>query len=209
MDLGKKHKNKYIEYYKSPLKEGNYEVTDTKKDRIIIGNTMCVGDYTNSWLIRCNGNFKRTAPFTIKLNGDIIKHFNPQYTANIVNSDIDCKSIGILLENEGWLIKKSSEVYVNWVGDIYKREAEPFNKKWKRHEYWAPYTKEQIESLLKLCNYLCDKFRIPKKSMGSNVRSGLVTNYKGITFRSNYSEYFSDVSPAFDIIKFKREFENG
>ncbi len=39
--------------------------------------------------------------------------------------------------------------------------------------------------------------------VGNNVRVKGVENFKGIVSRSNYSEFFTDLSPAFNFDKIK------
>ena len=44
-------------------------------------------------------------------------------------------------------------------------------------------------------------FKIEKKFVGQNVRVPGVEKFEGIVSRSNYSEYFTDLSPAFNFKK--------
>ena len=50
---------------------------------------------------------------------------------------------------------------------------------------------------------LCNDLSIDKNFIGHNVRVEGVEKFKGIVTRSNYSEYFTDLSPAFNFDKIK------
>ena len=69
--------------------------------------------------------------------------------------------------------------------------------------YGEAYTKEQLISLRELTNKLCDDFQIKNDCISHNVFNEDVDIYEGITFRSNYYQEATDVSPAFDMDIFK------
>jgi len=87
------------------VSEDNFYNQATSKNRIIIGNTNSVGmNHYIGWGLRLGGKYKKTAMFTIRLNGEIIQHFKPNYFSSFIGDNkIDETSISILLENEGWL----------------------------------------------------------------------------------------------------------
>ena len=58
-----------------------------------------------------------------------------------------------------------------------------------------------MESLSELIKTTCEEFKIVKEFVGHNVRVSGVEKFKGIVCRSNYSEYFTDLSPAFNFKK--------
>ena len=62
-----------------------------------------------------------------------------------------------------------------------------------------PYTDEQEKSLLNLIDKLCKEFNINNDCIGHNVKDDKTDLFDGVVFRSNYSEKFTDISPAFDI----------
>ena len=107
-------------------------------------------------------NFKSFNFFTIFKNIKYIDSNN--YTNNIVN--INRNSIIISLENLGWLNKNTiNGLLNNWAGDPYR--SEPFIKSWRNYFFWDRYTEEQMDALSKLCESLCEKHEIPKKSVPS------------------------------------------
>ena len=61
---------------KYKLTEKNYYKIETDKKRIVIGNSFSANmDHYTGWLNRYNGGYKKTAMFTITLDGQIYKHF--------------------------------------------------------------------------------------------------------------------------------------
>jgi hypothetical protein len=79
----------------------NYDNIESIKKQIVLGNTFNHDmKHVIGWKHRHNGNYKKTAAFTIDINGVIHKHFDPKYQSKFFNDLIlDGKSIVILLEN--------------------------------------------------------------------------------------------------------------
>ena len=120
--------------------------------------------------------------------------------------DIDSNAIIIALENLGWFKKNPlEECYVNWLGDIYKKEV--FEKKWRDEFFWDYYSNEQIDTLIKTIEELCNNFKIPKKTLGHNVRQDGVENFRGIVSKSNFNFKYKDVNPSFDFELIKKKLE--
>jgi N-acetyl-anhydromuramyl-L-alanine amidase AmpD len=184
------------------LLENNYHKEVYDKTQIIIGHTG-QNDmlHYNGWVYRLNGKNKKTATFTITKNGKIYQHYNPIYYSSFVDNQQDKASISIVLENLGWF-KKDSMIgrYVDWLGNNYKKNNEEvLCKRWRNYTYWDLYTNEQIISLKNLVVKLCENYDISKNFIGHNVFDDNVDLFKGITFRSNYHQESTDVSPAFDM----------
>ena len=107
----------------------------------------------------------------------------------------------------GWLVKEPlNNQYVNWIGDIYKGDA--FERKWREHFFWHPYTTTQIESLTFLCLKLLKDMSIKNQFIGHNTRINGVERYDGIVSRSNFNSRYTDISPAFDFEFFLKNIEN-
>lgn len=184
------------------LTEKNYHKEVYDKTQIIIGHTYQKGmlHYAN-WIYRLNGKNKKTANFTITKEGTIYQHYDPIYYSSFVNQQQDKASISIILENLGWF-KKDTMVdrYVDWLGNSYrKNNEEVLNKRWRNYSYWDRYSNEQMKSLTDLISSLCQSYNITKDFVGHNVFDENVDLFKGITFRSNYYQESTDVSPAFDM----------
>jgi len=193
------------------LSEKNYNNEVTVKKKIVIGNTFstdmrhCIG-----WNKRWNGRYTKTAMFTIDVEGNIYQHFSPNYYSNFLDDIFLSESIiSIVLENEGWLMKdlKGENKYINYVGHIYNRKDSVFEKRWRNHKYWAPYTQKQKDSTYKLVKQLCLEFDIPLKVINHNTNFDGVESYNGILYKSNFEKYYTDVSPAWDCLEMKNKIE--
>jgi hypothetical protein len=192
------------------LSEKNYIPIESNKKRIVIGNSFSVNmNHYIGWVTRLNGNFKRTANYTIELNGNIHEHFSPKYYSNYLNDNkLDETIISIVLENEGWLNKDllDENKYINYVGHIYNRD-EVVEKRWRNFKYWSPYTDEQMESLIKLVRQLCIEFNIPLNVVSHNTGFRDANKYEGILYRSNFEKHYTDISPTWDFNTFKNKLE--
>lgn len=198
-----------IEFDYSKKVDGKkYYQVMSDKHQIVIGHSYSDSiDYVDNWEKRNGGRYKMTVPFSIDLDGVIYQHYDPKYSSEFIGSEIDDNIIPINLVNEGWLLKDEENTYFNTFGSIYNREAKPIVMDWRGKKYWAPYTKEQMDSLHKLCVFLSREFNIPLNPMGHNTRVGTIDGLKGIAYKSNYSELYRDVSPAFDFDYFLKNFE--
>jgi hypothetical protein len=192
------------------LSTDNFIDEVVKKNQIIIGNTFSENmNHVAGWKTRHGGKFKRTANYTIDIYGNIYEHFNPQFYSEFLGiRGIDEHIISILIENEGWLIKDiQNNEYINYVGNIYNRRDTIIEKRWRGQEYWAPYTNPQIESAVLLCKYLCTLFEIPTQVVAHNTKLDEVSEYNGVTYKSNFEKHFTDLSPAWNCGDFKNKLE--
>ena len=174
---------------------------NTKKQIVLCHSTRYFENYYRALFTRMNGKYNKIPSYFIKKNGEIIENFDPAYRSDYMgNPSLDKRNIVICLENIGWLVEdRKRKRYMNWIGDIYHRE--PFEKRWRNHILWDPYTEEQYEALRKLLVNLTVRFSIPYELTGHNVKLRGVNNFGGITSKSNYSEYFTDLNPSFDFEK--------
>ncbi len=198
----------YDEKFTLPRK--NYVVSEHIKKQIVIGHTFNHDmRHVIGWLHRHNGNYKKTAAFTIDAAGFVYKHFNPKYQSKFFDDKLlDDRSIVILLENDGWLIKNNKNQYITWNGDIYNKNPEIVKVKWRGYEYWAPYSEKQVESAIMLVNEICNDFSIPLNIIGHNTKINGLKSYEGVIYRSNFNLNNTDLSPAFDFSDFKEKIEN-
>jgi len=73
-----------------------------------------------------------------------------------------------------------------------------FKKKWRGHLFWASYTPEQLNSCAELIVQLNKELDVELEYTGHNVRIDSVDKFKGVVSRSNYNNFWTDISPAFD-----------
>jgi len=183
-------------------------VNENKKQIILTDTGRDYKNYINSLRYRYNKKNPYLPNYIISKNGDTYEVMKPEkYSEFMKDVDIDKNSIIISIENNGWLKKNPlDETYVNWIGDIYKKEV--YEKKWRDYFFWDIYTEKQMNSLTILVNQLCEKFKIPKDCIGHNVRFDGVEHFKGIVSRSNFDFTHKDVNPSFNFKHFKQQLEN-
>jgi hypothetical protein len=166
-------------------------------------------NHVSGWKTRHGGKFKRTAAFTVDIFGNIHQHYSPQFYSSFFGiGGLDEHIIPVLLENEGWLTKDvANDEYINYVGNIYNRKEPVVEKSWREQKYWAPYTKDQLESTVKLCKYLCGMFGIPQQTVSHNTKFDGIYDFEGVVFKSNYNKHYTDLTPAWDYVEFKNKLE--
>jgi hypothetical protein len=195
--------------FKLPI--NNFIPISNKKNQIVIGNT-CNTDMKHyiGWIKRYNGNYKKTAAYTIDLKGNIFQHFQPEFSSNMMgNYDVDKQIILILLENEGYLTQdEDKKNFYTWFGNIYNRKQNIVLKRWRGHTYWVPYTIKQKDVCVELCKQLCSDFNIEKQVISYNTKIDNFSSTYGILYKSNYSLAYTDVSPAWDFDYFKDKIES-
>lgn len=195
---------------KYSLSDKNYIKEETIKKQIVIGHTFSSEmKHFHGWNLRLNGSYNKTSAFTISSNGHIYQHFDPIYTSNILETnELNNKSIVILIENDGWLIKDDKKNrFINWVGDIYNKPESVVEKRWRGNNYWAPYSEKQLTSAIELCDMLCKEFYIEKFAIPHNTKIDNLDGFEGVIYRSNLEKYYTDLSPAWNFEKFKFELE--
>jgi hypothetical protein len=201
-----------VESKKYSLSVKNYIPIESKKSLIVIGNTLnCEMKHVIGWLHRLNGEYKKTAAFTISSDGIVYKHFEPKYFSRFFknNNELNNRSIVILLENLGPLIKDvDKNVFLTWTDDIYNEINDVFDKKWRGYNFWTPYTDKQIASLIELVQVLCDRFDIPLKAIGHNTKVTNISDFNGVIYKSNLEKHYIDPNPNLDYELIKNKIEN-
>jgi len=170
------------------------------KSQIILTHTSRIGeDYLKSLDFRYNGNYDKLPHYLILKTGEIKKILDESKSSNFFDlKKINDNSIIISLENLGWLNKiPNSNKFSNWIGNKVEKVKE---KRWRLKSYWDLYTEEQTESLIKLCNEVCERHQIEKKFIGNNTLISGAENFKGIITRSNLKEDYTDLSPSFNFV---------
>ena len=188
----------------------NYIKKRHSKHQIVIGSTFSENmNHFNGWKTRNGGKFKRTAAFTIDIYGNIYQHYPVEFYSQFLGIiGLDEHIIPIVIENEGWLVKDiTNDEYINYVGNIYNRKDSVIEKKWRSQKYWAPYTKEQLESTIDLCKYLCNMFGIEYQTIGHNTKFNGIYDYNGIVYKSNFDKHYTDLNPTWDYVHFKNKIE--
>jgi len=178
-----------------------------KKQIVLCHSSRNVRDYIISLRSRYNGNNPYIPNYVIDREGNIFNLIPANTYSKFIDEEAFNKNvITISLENLGWLRKNPlSGAYVNWISNIYNEGI--FERKWRGHFFWQPYTKKQINSMGTLISELCDEFSIPKTLIGHNVKVDGIEKYEGIVSKSNYDSTYTDLSPAFDFEELKKILE--
>lgn len=177
---------------------------DEKTQILLIHTGRNILDYLMSLKYRFGGSPIRSPHYLISREGKVIQVLEDKYNSNITSSDrVNSKSIVISLENLGWLEKVPlKKHYINWIGNIYKGEVK--DRKWRDYFVWQPYTDIQLEKTAELCKELCEKHKIELKCVGHNTKVRGSESFSGIITRSNFDDFVTDLSPAFDFEKFNK-----
>jgi N-acetyl-anhydromuramyl-L-alanine amidase AmpD len=183
------------------LTDNNFIKEEYKKTQVVIGhNGRKDMRHIEGWLRRRGGKSKNTAHFTINKEGKIFQHFDTKYYSDLLDVEQDKSNISIMLVNSGWLrLDNITKIFTDWLGHAYSKKTSMTRRSWRGHEYWVNYTDKQMKSLKKLVIQLCDEHNIPKECIGNNVYNENIDIYRGVAFRSNYSQEIKDISPAFDM----------
>jgi N-acetyl-anhydromuramyl-L-alanine amidase AmpD len=151
---------------------------------------------------------KKWNTFTVTRTGIIYQHFDPIFHSDFIgNKEVDKKSISIVIENMGCLFKTPSGKYINWLNEICPDEN-VIEKDFLGYKFWERFTDEQLQSIIELCNYLCEEHNIPKSIIDFHHYHKDIFKFRGIVFKSNYIEDSSDINPSFDIEKFNKMLHN-
>jgi N-acetyl-anhydromuramyl-L-alanine amidase AmpD len=179
-----------------------------KKKQIVLCHTSRdVKDYLVSLQTRYNGKNPYLPNYVVDREGNIINIIPPDTYSKFLETESFNKDVIIIcLENLGWLRKNPlSGAYVNWIGNIYNEGI--YERKWRGHFFWQPYSKKQLSSVGALIDELCNDFNIPKTLIGHNVKVDGVEKFEGIVTKSNYDSSYTDLSPAFDFEEMKKILE--
>lgn len=170
-----------------------------------------------------NGRAKVATAFSIDYAGNIYQHFDPSMWAyhlglGKAKNFLDKESIGIELCNEGSMTKEEDGKFYWYSGkqaiEYNRPDDEPVHVKngWRDYNWFAPYSKEQIEASEWLVKHLCNKYGIKMNMITDceyhpEILSG---GFEGIYTHSNVRDYPSskpkwDLSPAFPFKDFNKK----
>jgi hypothetical protein len=157
---------------------------------------------------RFGGKPHKLPHYFVDREGKVIQVLDNKQNGNYSSNDrINSKSIVICLENLGWLEKKPLTTYhINWIGNIYKGNI--VDKKWRDYFFWQPYTEIQVEKTAELCKKLSNEMDISLNCIGHNTKVKGCESFLGILTKSNFDEFATDLSPAFNFEQFKKLLEN-
>lgn len=177
----------------------NYKKSKAKKTQILLCDThRRITDYIHMIKYRRNGNYDDIPHFIISKMGDVYQILNTKdYSTTFGDINLDRKIIKIAIENLGWLNKNTiNGMLTNWIGDPYRND--PHIRNWRGHFFWDKYSEEQINTLILLCDELCNKHQITKQIVPSQGYFENASKFEGVVCKSNYSDIYSDINPSFN-----------
>jgi N-acetyl-anhydromuramyl-L-alanine amidase AmpD len=188
--------------------DNNFKKGSKKTQIVLTHTTRNLFDYVSSIKLRFGGNPIKLPHYLIGKDGKVLQLLDDNKNGKFLNSDrVNNKCIVICLENLGWLEKQPLKNYhINWIGSIYREKV--FDRKWRDYFFWDPYTDIQLEKTAELCKELSKKHNISLQCIGHNTKIKGVDSYLGIITRSNFDEFATDISPAFDFEKFLKLLKN-
>jgi N-acetyl-anhydromuramyl-L-alanine amidase AmpD len=143
--------------------------------------------------------------YIIERDGTIFEVFDPQYWCHHLglkhpdNRSANELSIGIELASEGGLIMREGDLYCfDGKRKFYDRAVE-LPEGWRGFKYFDAYDEKQILSCIQLTRYLCERFTIPKRTIGGNKNRFDIAllGFTGVISHCNVREDKSDVHPLF------------
>jgi len=183
-------------------KDSNYFKIHTIKKQIILAFSLrSENRHINRFRNKELGKSKCWSNYSINREGVVYKHFDEKYFSNFIGDDaIDDQSISIVIENMGMLkYNPDNDSYSNWLNEVCDSEYVGIRS---LGGFWEIIPDDQFNSIVSLCKYICDEFNIPKNCVEFQQYHKDIINFKGIVFRSNYYDYYSDINPFFDIKRF-------
>ena len=190
----------------SLTKNNYYDLCHDKKQIVIGHSSFSDMKHLLGWKNRYNGTNKKTAMFSIDIDGNIYQHFDPRYYSDFIGDKReDIKTISIILDNVGWLTKNDNNEYITWNGDIYRNESNIKQIKWRNYEFWVKYSDEQFNSLVFLTNKLILDFKIDREIVYHNTQITTDLGRPNVLYRSNLDKNNLDLNPTWDYIQFKKQ----
>jgi hypothetical protein len=186
----------------------NFKEEQDKSQILLTHTSRPLMDIMVSIKYRFGGKPPKLPHYFIDRDGKVIQVLDNKKNGNFSSNDrVNTKSIVICLENLGWLEKKPlTNYHINWIGNIYKGNI--VDKKWRDYFFWQPYTEIQVEKTAELCKKLSTEMDISLNCIGHNTKVKGCESFLGILTKSNFDEFATDLSPAFNFEQFKKLLEN-
>lgn len=212
--------------------EGQYYRTETPKNQVVLHHTVSGpnANGTINWWIQ--NPERVATHFIIQGDGVIYQLYSSRWWAHHLgvkssflqeqgfsdygtrNVLLNQNSVAIEICRWGGLIKDMSGCHPSyWDANLGREVGNPniiipesnvttFNQPFRGYQYFEKYTPQQLESVAKLVNYLCDKFNIPKTYNETmwDVSKDALGGKKGIWTHVSYRPDKSDCMPQPEMI---------
>jgi len=151
-----------IQSYNFP--ESEYILEQYEKTQIVLHHTMS-GDGVNGDIMTWEDDPRRIAVcIIIDRGGTPWQLFSSKYWAYHLgagNSNLDKHSIGIEIDNWGWLIPTSSGKYKTYYGNEVYAFTQYYPNKYRGYHYYEKYTDAQIQTVGELLLFWNKRYNIP------------------------------------------------
>jgi len=146
--------------------------------------------------------------YIIERDGTIFEVFDPEYWCyhlKVGDPEMDARSIGIELASEGALTRVNEWLYAfDGQKKLYhvvtdKGRFYDHGDLWRGYQYFDSYDDPQIEACWKLCDYLIEKFGIPRMTPADHLKEDRRKwwNFQGILGHHHVRPDKTDVHPGF------------
>jgi len=195
-----------MEITNKPIRKSNYFSQSINKDTILLHHTVSSNATSPySWFNRENNKSRVGVAYIVGKDGKIYELFDPQFwayhTGTGNRNEIDQRSVGIEIVNEGWLTKKGDDYF--WLDGMYPYNGNIFESDnlWRGHRFYASYTQKQYEAVNFLIKRLFIRFPDIKKTFSNNLAfdKKYFYNDKGIISHVNIRKDKTDLSVAYDL----------
>jgi len=220
--------------------EDQYYKEETEKKQIVLHHTVSGGnaDGVISWWKQ--DPLRIATAFIIAGDGTIYQIFSSKYWAHHLgiksdfikslgftdygtrNVTLNKESVGIEVCNWGGLMKDANGYHPSyWDANLKKdvgvtkvtipdEDVQVFDKPYRGYLYFEKYKQEQVDSLGKLVNYLCDKWNIPKTYFPTmwDVSTEAIGSEPGIWTHVSFRRDKSDQMPQPEIIDMLQNLES-
>ncbi|HQI42433.1 MAG TPA: N-acetylmuramoyl-L-alanine amidase [Ignavibacteriaceae bacterium] len=187
--------------------ESEYFQEKTKKELIVLHHTVsCTAKSSIDWWQQDKGGMRVATSYVVDKDGTIYQLFDDSFWAYHIGKGStkyhNQRSIGIEIVNEGPLEDKTGEGLF-WFDGRARFNGVPYYHSWRGEYAWAPYDDVQFNAVVELCHYLCKYHDIPKIVLTDYLFKPSYKVHHGIASHHNLSVDKTDVSPAFNLLKFK------
>lgn len=201
-----------------PLTDDQYFKVEYPKKQIVLHHTASGGDRRGDIDYWQSNSDKIATAFVVDRDGTIWQCFNSKYYAyhlgvpastfkkfgvNNTSLNLHQHSIGVELDNWGYLDKKGDRFYA-WAGiEIPEEKVQVYTPNYLGKRYFEKYTEAQLTSTKELITYLCEEYNIPK-NYNSNMwfaNKDALSGKSGIWSHTSYRESGKwDAHPQLELI---------
>ena len=126
------------------------------------------------------------------------------------NTTLNKQSVAIEICNWGALIEKGNRYYSVFRKEVPKAEVIDYGISYRGSRYFQKYTDAQLDALMVLLSYLCDRYQIPKSYNADmwDTSARAIAGEPGIFTHASYRKDKSDCHPQLSLINCLKKLGN-